>query len=152
MPPKKIIPLLLICLLTVSCDRNTRNATVTVDTVETDFFESLDSGPLSITYEGDLPCADCEAIHTSLLLTPDSLSFTLTETYKGKGGEDSVFHTKGNYSKIMSGDSVFTILELKPDNHDHKLFFREAGDTAVTKLDQLGNIIPGTLNYTLRRI
>ncbi|MBK9401215.1 MAG: copper resistance protein NlpE N-terminal domain-containing protein [Bacteroidetes bacterium] len=143
---------LIFSILFISCDRNTRNATVTVDTVATDFFQSLDASAVKITYEGTLPCADCQGIITTLSLTPDSSLFTLTEVYKGKIEGDTIFERSGKFNKISGSDSSYTYLEFIFNNNSEKQLYRQSGDTTISKLDQFGNVIPSSLNYTLRRI
>ncbi|MBL0095731.1 MAG: copper resistance protein NlpE N-terminal domain-containing protein [Bacteroidetes bacterium] len=143
---------LIFSILFISCDRNTRNATVTVDTVATDFFQSLDASAVKITYEGTLPCADCEGILTTLSITPDSSLFTLTEVYKGKIEGDTIFERSGKFNKISGSDSSYTYLEFIFNNNSEKQLYRQSGDTTISKLDQFGNVIPSSLNYTLRRI
>jgi len=143
---------LIISVLFISCDRNTRNATVTVDTIATDFFQSLDASPVVITYEGTLPCTDCEGIVTKLNLIPDSSTFTLIEIYKGKENGDSLFERSGRFNQIAGGDTAYTYFEFTFNNSTEKQIYRQRGDSTISKLDQFGNIIPSSLNYTLRRI
>ncbi|MBK9319642.1 MAG: copper resistance protein NlpE N-terminal domain-containing protein [Bacteroidetes bacterium] len=152
MKPSYLGITLIFSILFISCDRNTRNATVTVDTVATDFFQSLDASPIVVTFEGTLPCADCEGILTKLSLTPDSSLFTLTEVYKGKIEGDTILERSGKYNEISGSDTSYTYLEFIFNNNSEKLFYRQSGDSTISKLDQFGNIIPSSLNYTLRRI
>ncbi|MBL7924944.1 MAG: copper resistance protein NlpE N-terminal domain-containing protein [Bacteroidia bacterium] len=138
-------------LLLTSCERNSQQATVTVDTLESDFFESLTPTSLEFTFEGILPCADCAGIRTHLKINEDSLSYFLTETYMGRTDPDSVFLRSGTFSRITGADSVSTILELSPVKESGKLYFLVAGDSALKKLDQEGKEIISEYNYILKR-
>lgn len=143
---------LLLFLSFSSCNRNAQNATVVVDTVETDFFEGLDSSPVIISYQGVLPCADCEGILTTITLSPDSSVFTITEKYLGKAVNDSAFIHSGNYSLINNGDSLPADLEFSFKNSPDKYYFKQFGDSAILKLDAERKLIQSQLNYTLKRI
>lgn len=134
-----------------SCTRNTQNATVTVDTIETDFFEGLTPSSAEYTFEGILPCADCMGIKTNLILNDDSLSYFLTETYMGKNNPDSVFLRSGSFTRMTAPDSVSTILQLSAAKESPPLFYKVIGDSVLKKLDTQGQEILGNHNYLLTR-
>jgi uncharacterized lipoprotein NlpE involved in copper resistance len=134
-----------------SCTRNTQNATVTVDTIETDFFEGLTPSNAEYTFEGILPCADCMGIKTNLILNDDSLSYFLTETYMGKNNPDSVFLRSGSFTRMTAPDSVSTILQLSAAKESPPLFYKVIGDSILKKLDTQGQEILGNHNYLLTR-
>lgn len=134
----------------LSCDRNSRNATVTVDTVDTDFFEGLTPSAVIFTYKGVLPCADCQGINTQLEINQDSSTFTLAETFQGKSTGDSSFIISGRFSRLSAADSVSTVLELT--SNDRKDYFLVEGDSSLLKLDQNAKTINSGANYRLNRL
>ncbi len=149
---KLIWGLLLIGLLPISaCTRNTQNATITVDTVETDFFDGLTPSLAEFTFEGILPCADCMGIKTNLVINDDSLSYFLTETYMGKNNPDSIFIRSGSFTRITASDSLSTILQLSAVKELPPLFYKVIGDSILKKLDSQGREILGNHNYLLTR-
>jgi len=149
---KWIIGIWIIALLACSsCNRNSQNATVTVDTVETDFFEGLTPSGPQFTFEGVLPCADCAGINTQLILYDDSMSYFLTETYMGKSSPDSVYTRSGIFTRLTAADSISTILELSPAKEIPKNYFLVLGDSALKKLDNNGKVIVSESNYLLMR-
>ncbi|MBK7966415.1 MAG: copper resistance protein NlpE N-terminal domain-containing protein [Bacteroidetes bacterium] len=134
-----------------ACTRNTQNATVTVDTVETDFFDGLTPTAAEFTFEGILPCADCMGIKTNLVLNNDSLSYFLTETYMGKTNPDSVFLRSGTFTRLTATDSVSTILQLSAVKELPPLNYKVISDSILKKLDNQGQEILGNHNYLLTR-
>lgn len=148
-----LLPTICLILLSLSsCQRNSQNATVTVDTVETDFFQGLDDANAEKIYEGTLPCADCNGILTNLKINNDSLTYFLTETYQGVVGKDSVFLRSGTFRNITGIDTTTNILELSAAKEAPVLLFRVLGDTALQKLEQNGRPIESDLNYILRKL
>ena len=149
---KLIWGLLLIGLLPISaCTRNTQNATITVDTVETDFFDGLTPSTTEYTFEGILPCVDCMGIKTNLVINDDSLSYFLTETYMGKNNPDSVFLRSGIFIRLTAPDSVSTLLQLSAVKELPPLNYKVIGDSVLKKLDNQGQEILGNHNYLLTR-
>ena len=134
-----------------ACTRNTQNATVTVDTVETDFFEGLTPSIAEFTFEGIFPCTDCMGIKTNLVINDDSLSYFLTETYMGRQNSDSVFTRSGSFTRLTSPDSVSTILELSAAKESPVLFYKVVSDSLLKKLDQQGKEMLGNHSYLLTR-
>jgi uncharacterized lipoprotein NlpE involved in copper resistance len=134
-----------------SCTRNTQNATITVDTVETDFFDGLTPSSAEFTFEGILPCADCMGIKTNLVFNDDSLSYFLTETYMGKNNPDSVFLRSGTFTRITASDSISTLLQLSAAKESPPLYYKVIGDSILKKLDNQGQEILGNHNYLLTR-
>lgn len=134
-----------------ACTRNDQNATVTVDTIETDFFEGLTPTVAEYTFEGILPCADCMGVKTNLVLNDDSLSYFLTETYMGKQNSDSVFMRSGSFARLTAPDSVTTILELSAAKESPPLFYKVVSDSIIKKLDVEGKEMLGNHSYLLTR-
>ncbi len=134
-----------------ACTRNTQNATVTVDTVETDFFEGLTPSSAEFTFEGIFPCADCMGIKTNLVIDDDKLSYFLTETYMGRQNPESVFTRSGSFSRLTAPDSVTTILELSAVKESPALFYQVVSDSILKKLDPQGKEMLGNHSYLLNR-
>lgn len=96
------------------------------------------------TYEGVLPCADCEGIKTTIVLNQDG-TFTHTAEYINK---DFTAESKG---EIMWHDNG-SIVHLKDgEDVDVKL---KVIENALIHLDQEGNEIDGALkdHYQLNKI
>ena len=141
---------ILILLLLNSCERNSGNATITVDTVETET-PVIEPVKNETVYEGLLPCADCQGILTNLMLQGDSSTYFLTETYLGSGKPDSVFLRSGTYTTLTAADSITALVELSAVKESGPLYFEISGDTALIRLDMNAKRIQGNLNYTLIR-
>ncbi|MFN8153460.1 MAG: copper resistance protein NlpE [Bacteroidia bacterium] len=150
----KITTYLLLALLavslTTSCNRSTGNATITVDTLVTDEAETealLNS--MSIDFEGVLPCADCPGIATLLHLNKDSMTYFLTEIYKGKA--DSVFMRSGSYRLMTGIDSTTSILEISGVKEAGPRYYELSGDTVLYVLDKDARRTQGDQNNALRK-
>lgn len=149
---KLILGIFIVGLIPVnSCTRNTQNATITVDTVETDFFDGLTPSTAEFTFEGIFPCADCMGIKTNLVINDDSLSYLLTETYMGKNNPDSVFLRSGTFIRMTASDSLSTVLQLSAAKESPPLYYKVIGDSILKKLDNQGQEILGNHNYLLTR-
>lgn len=136
----------------VSCNKKTETAdTVALTdslTVANDLVDSEHNAQNSLdwfgTYEGVLPCADCEGIKTTIVLNPDE-TFTYTAEYINK---DFTEESQGN---IMWHDNG-SVIHLKDDeNVDIRL---KVIENALIHLDQEGNEIDGALkdHYQLNKI
>jgi len=86
------------------------------------------------TYQGVLPCADCEGIKTQLVLNAD-LSYTLETMYLGK--EDKVFQTKGTFKWDKTG-GIITLGDIEKQMY-------QVGENKLIHLDKNGNKITGDL-------
>src|SRR5690554_6371857 len=96
------------------------------------------------TYEGVLPCADCEGIKTTIVLNQDG-TFTLTAEYINKDFTDEsegeiMCHDNGSIVHLKDGDDVDVKLKVI--------------ENALIHLDQEGNEIDGALkdHYQLNKI
>ena len=87
------------------------------------------------TYRGFLPCADCEAIQTTVSLKKD-LTFTLKTRYLGKS--DSVYQTSGKFGWNEKGN----IITLTPADKSQTTQYL-VGENLLTQLDRQGNKITG---------
>lgn len=96
--------------------------------------ESLDWAGV---YEGTTPCADCDGIKTTVQLKTDK-TFTMSQNYLGKTGDDIRFRESGTFSWDDNGQDV--ILETGK----HKIRFH-VGENELTMLDMEGNVAKGEL-------
>lgn len=98
-------------------------------------------------YEGILPCAGCEGIHTLLQLNND-LTYSMKTKYLGKG--DQIFKSSGKFSWDKDGRTI--VLNNNDNNLGAKYYW--VGENKVTQLDLDGNLITGELaeKYILRKI
>jgi uncharacterized lipoprotein NlpE involved in copper resistance len=87
------------------------------------------------TYQGILPCADCEGIKTSITLNQD-YTYTLTEEYLGKKGNPIV--AKGSFIWDDNGGKITLI------DGDRKQQYK-VGENRLFHLDLNGNVIEGRL-------
>lgn len=94
------------------------------------------------TYVGSLPCADCEAIETTIILTDDS--FVKEEVYKGKSKE--IFIKSGSFEWNKEGNTITLVGIEKPNQYF-------VGENVLFHLDMDGKRIEGDLasNYELRK-
>ena len=101
----------------VSCGnkQNTDNQEATVDTVA--MAEPTPApAPISGTFEGTLPCADCSGIKTELVIGEDG-KFKLTETYMAKKekqfvSEGEIFRGEGGRFSLTDKDGTVRQYEL----------------------------------------
>lgn len=89
------------------------------------------------TYEGTLPCADCEGIVTTIILNSDG-TFSSKEEYQ----KDSnvIVENEGNFTWDNSGSVVI----LEGENDEFQREFRVV-ENAIIHLDNEGNEITGEL-------
>jgi uncharacterized lipoprotein NlpE involved in copper resistance len=92
------------------------------------------------TYEGVLPCADCEGVKYVLTLKEDG-TYAMESTYLGKK-DAKPFVDQGKYSLA---DSVLTI-EVLGDTALYKV-----GEQWLEKLDKEGKPIESAQNYKLTK-
>jgi copper homeostasis protein (lipoprotein) len=97
---------------------------------------------LPASFEGDLPCADCEGIRYHLDLFEDR-SFFLRMSYLGRG---AVLDDMGRWSVGSDG----TTLALH-GGREAPVMFRIVDGATLRKLDLEGRDISSSLNYELRR-
>lgn len=103
-----------------------------------DMHNAANSLDLAGSYEGTLPCADCEGIKTTVELNKDSL-FTLREEYLGKKNA-MAFNSKG---KWVVHENTIT-LQFDKELQDRRVQYK-AGEGKLWLLDQEGKEITGTL-------
>jgi copper homeostasis protein (lipoprotein) len=95
---------------------------------------------ISQSYRGILPCADCGGVDTLLSLEQDG-TFVLQETYLATRDGNKTFASQGNW--VRTGDQLL----LSVANGERR-YFRQMG-SGLRMLDQQGNAITSSLNYTL---
>lgn len=110
----------------VSCGnkQNTENQEATTDTV---VVAEPAPAPISGTFEGTLPCADCSGIKTELVISEDG-KFKLTETYmakkekqfvsegeivRGEGGRFSLTDKDGTVRQYELTDNTIAVLDAE---------------------------------------
>lgn len=136
-----ILPLI---ILFTSCNDTVQEDTPATDTVLmpdtgaplTDGHNAVSSLDWAGTYKGILPCADCEGIATELTLTQD-LTYTLSTTYLGKGGNST--NSKGKFNWDAAGSTI-TLDSLR--NRPSQYF---VGENYLRQLDMTGHKIAGDL-------
>ena len=110
----------------VSCGnkQNSENQEATTDTV---VVAEPAPAPISGTFEGTLPCADCSGIKTELVISEDG-KFKLTETYmakkekqfvsegeivRGEGGRFSLTDKDGTVRQYELTDNTIVVLDAE---------------------------------------
>lgn len=88
------------------------------------------------TYEGTVPCADCEGIETSLTLNHD-LTYRMKTKYLGK--DESSFERRGTFAWNEAGSAI-----VLDDSSGGPLRYL-VGENALFQLDREGNRITGDL-------
>lgn len=96
------------------------------------------------TYEGTVPCADCEGIETSITLNHD-LTYIVKTKYLGK--DEGVFERRGTFAWNEAGGAI--VLDDTSGGPNRYL----VGENALFQLDREGNRIAGDLaeKYVLRK-
>ena len=97
--------------------------------------------PMAQSFQGVLPCADCEGMDTSLFLEKDG-TFVLKEIYRGSRDGDQTFAEYGSWQR--TADKL-----VLTGTDGNKRYFRPKGNN-LTMLDASGNEIDSALNYTLK--
>lgn len=91
------------------------------------------------TYEGVLPCADCEGIQTQITIDLDG-NYTRKVTYLKDGNKDT-YTEQGLFAWNKQGTKI--ILKSTSENK-----FYQVGENYIRALDMDGNIITGALADT----
>lgn len=111
------------------------------------------------SWEGVLPCADCEGIDTRLTLVSSGMTgfgstFTLQQRYLGSGNEQDVQTRTGNWM-VARGNQVdpqARIYRLDPESDDSCMSFQVIGEDRLRQLSCNGQPINTTHNVELRRV
>ena len=130
-----------VLIVTYSCNDQKKETT---DATTAEFIgdNSMTSLDWEGTYEGILPCADCEGIKTVVTINKDN-TYVAKETYVGRS--ETVYESKGSFSWDENGQKIIL------DNNRNPYF---VGENILTHLDKNGNMIKGNLaaSYILQRI
>jgi len=106
MMKKSLLILGIIAFGFISCKKEAeeQDELTPVDSIiaEADKHNAMNSLDYQGTYKGNLPCADCEALETTITLAADS--YTKETVYKGKSRE--VFKETGKYTWNASGNTI----------------------------------------------
>jgi heat shock protein HslJ len=96
-------------------------------------------------YTGVVPCADCEGIATTVVLSTDG-TYRAETQYKGKGTAWN--KSKGSFGWNDAGNTI----TLKPAGGGETTQYR-VGENTLTQLDRAGRTITGNLaaNYVLTK-
>jgi len=126
---KKLVLLLVVTFLSMSCNSNKKEENIQgpLENVDNESTESV-LGQVMV-YEGVLPCADCEGIETILKIyqgdgTIEGHTFELTSIYKGKEPNNK-FVVTGNYNleRGLEKDPDGTIYILNYDKPEANQVF-----------------------------
>lgn len=129
-------------LTTPAADAVTANAAGDKPTMADSEHNARSSLDWAGTYEGMLPCADCEGISTTVVLSADG-SYQLNQVYIGKSAQE--FNSSGKFNWNEAGNTV--LLEAEQPVQ----FF--VGENQLSMLDQQGKRIEGELaaRYSLKK-
>ena len=99
-------------------------------------------------YIGTLPCADCPGIRTEVMLHYNDMTYKLSERYLEK--DDALpYLYEGVFSETSRDDKVIIKLEM-PENGGVR-FYHKTGNRQLIMLDQQGESIGSTLDYSLNQ-
>lgn len=117
-----------------------------------------DNGTLSGTYEGSMPCADCNRIETTLTLECTAPckegTFILKDKYAGTPKGDQLNTKKGKWNfaaRSKMADSTKTIIVLDPDKAGRSAFYLVKEDGNLLPLDKDMKKPDGPFDGTLMR-
>lgn len=122
---------LFVLVAAVSCKSNKQ---VQTSTMKLQGDNSMTSVDWVGTYQGILPCADCEGIKTQIALNKD-LTYVLETQYLGK--DKKVFQTKGTFKWNDEGSKITL------DNTEKQIY--QVGENQLFHLDKDGNRITGEM-------
>lgn len=110
------------------------------------------------TFEGVLPCADCEGIKMELTLYQDAAnsennSYTLNETYLGNQTGDTSFSSTGKWDILrgIKGSPDAIVYFLNYDEPDDSRYFLKKSEDSLLMLDKDQQIVASPLHYELIR-
>lgn len=124
--------------MTVACQtkQQTEEIVVSDEMFEGDEHNAVTSLDFMGTYEGVLPCADCEGIQTVIELGVGN-SYVKKVTYLGKENSE-VIETQGTFSWNDEGNTITLDSEPAPNQYF-------VGENVLFHLDMDGNRITGDL-------
>ncbi|TZF81456.1 copper resistance protein NlpE [Pedobacter sp. BS3] len=116
--------------------------------------DSLSEKPVTNSFAGVLPCADCAGIDTRLVLFADS-TYSLSEKYLKKDN-GTPFMTRGSYT-VRNGfqkDKRALVVILDESNPQNKRYYVQysAKPKYLYMLDKDGRPITSKLSYMLKKV
>lgn len=99
---------------------------------------------VSGTFQGELPCADCEKIKAELILNKDNTYQYNTVYFKNK--KEHKFTDKGKFTWDSSKQNVITL-----DQNAGNLKF-QINETHIEMCDANGNTVKTGKNYKLQKV
>ncbi len=136
---------LTLVILVTSCNSGKKNETQIVEDQPMESMEenSMNALDWSGTYEGELPCADCEGIKTVLTINQDK-TYAIKETYLGK--QTTPIASKGTFEWDEKGQKITFSDAKRPP------YF--VGENTLTQMDEEGNKIIGDMQslYILNKV
>ena len=144
---KSLLILGIIAIGLTSCkkeiEKETEGTPIDSSVVQVDEHNAKNSLDYQGNYRGNLPCADCESIETTISLTADD--YTKQTVYKGKS--DKVFKETGKFTWNDAGNTITLSGSAAPNQYF-------VGENALFHLDVDGKRIEGDLasKYQLSRI
>lgn len=147
-----VLTILILTLLTLSssCIRKEGSVEVTVDTLETDFFDDLKSANALKTYKGVLPCMECEGIYTELTIHEDSLTYKLSEKHLSDSTRIDTLLSEGTFVRNTLNNGQAR-LQLNNASSSSTIYFEASGDTMLYDLQSDGESRKEGLQITLKR-
>ncbi|MBX3666418.1 MAG: META domain-containing protein [Burkholderiales bacterium] len=106
-------------------------------------------GRETVSYRGDIPCADCPGQQLTVTLFPD-FTYRLRRIYReADGGRDAAFHETGRWARAQ--DDGANRLRLAGSN-DTPQYLRIVGTDMLRLLDIHGRDIGSPHNHDLKRL
>jgi heat shock protein HslJ len=140
MKTQNVILFLSIFLISMLSCKSTKKTQTSEIKITAD--NSMTSVDWAGTYQGILPCADCEGIKTQIVLNKD-LSYSLETQYLGK--DEKTFQAKGTFKWDENGSKITL------DNTEKQTY--QVGENRLFHLDKNGKRITGDLasNYIMEK-
>ena len=129
-----ILIIIAVAFVAVAC--NNKQSKTNAGTADSTVVTVVEGNNFYGTYEGTLPCADCEGIKTVLTLNEDT-TYDLKSEYLGK--ENAVFEESGVYN-LLAGN----VVELVTPSSGNKTYYK-IQDGAVALSDASGVLNEGEL-------
>ncbi|GAA5220818.1 hypothetical protein GCM10025777_14480 [Membranihabitans marinus] len=107
--------------------------------------------PITYTYSGTLPCADCPGIETTLTINESDQEFALQSIYLDR--KDGLFESSGNmdikYGFEEDDNAKVYILHVPGRLKPEEVMYLQESPDQLTLLSQSGDRIESNLNYQL---
>lgn len=107
------------------------------------------------TYEGTIPCDNCEGILMTLTLEDNpaagARTYTLTEIFLGEPQPENTFKSSGSW-EILTDSPEYpdaTVYELNPNRTGDTLHFQKMSDSEIRLLNRRSIAKDSRLDYTL---